>query len=86
MSQQMNGFTGAKTVEKVLQKIIGGDEQRPFDSASLKLGLAEGRIDGVATLKSKALNLDFDIKADPGAVWEAIQSRGEVHFGGLDTK
>jgi hypothetical protein len=86
MSQDMAGMTGSKTVGKVLEKIVGGDEQRPFDSAELKLGLADGRIAGTAFLKSKALNLNVDIKADPGAVWEAIQSRGQVSFGDVTTQ
>lgn len=86
LSQQMSGMTGSKMVGKVLDKIVGGEEQRPFDSAALKLGLGEGRITGVASMKSKALNLDVDIKADPGAVWEAVQSRGEIHFGGFNAQ
>jgi hypothetical protein len=86
LSQQMSGMTGSKMVGKVLKKIVGGEEQRPFDSAALKLGLGEGRIVGVASMKSKALNLDVDIKADPGAVWEAVQSRGEIHFGDFSTQ
>jgi len=86
MSQQMSTATGSKTVGKVLDKVVGGDEQRPFDAADLKLGLAEGRITGDATLKSKALNLTVDIKADPAAFWEAIKSRGQVSFGGITTQ
>lgn len=86
MSNEMSGFTGSKTVGKVLDKIVGGEEQRPFDAAQLKLGLAEGRIAGTAYLKSKALNLDVDITADPGAVWEAIQSRGSVSLGDVSAQ
>lgn len=86
LTQQMSDATGSKMVGKVLDKIVGGDEQRPFDGAELKLGLQDGRIAGVAVLKSKALNLNVDIKADPGAVWEAIQSRGQVSFGDFTTQ
>lgn len=86
MSQQVAEATGSKTVGKVLEKIVGGEEQRPFDGAELKLGLADGRIAGTALLKSQALNLNVDIKADPGAVWEAIQSRGQVSFGDFTTR
>lgn len=86
MSQQVSVATGSKTVGKVLDKIVGAEEQRPFDTATLQLGLGEGRIVGDATLKSKALNLTVDIKADPGAFWEALKSRGQVSLGDITTQ
>lgn len=75
LSQQVGEFTAGGTLSKVVQRVIGEAPQRPFESASLQLGFEEGRITGVALLKSAALNLTVDIKADPGAIAEALRIR-----------
>jgi len=76
MSQQVGGFTGAKSVGKVLEQIVGNTEQRPFDSVEVDLGLEHGRIAGKALMKSKSLDFTVDIKADPEAILAAIAARG----------
>ncbi len=77
LSQYVQGVSQGKTLSAVVQKIIGEDEQRPFDSAHLVLGLENGRITGQARLKSEALTLTVDIKADPEALLEALRIRQE---------
>ncbi len=73
LSQQVAGVTGGKTLGKVVQKVIGEGEQRPFDRATMDLGFEGGRITGQARLESEQLNLTIDIKADPEALLEALR-------------
>lgn len=75
MSQYVNEMTGGRQMTRVLQSVIGKDEQRKFDGARLVLGLENERIAGYAKLESEKLNLTVDIKADPPALIEALKTR-----------
>jgi len=77
LSQQVGEFTAGATLSRVVRQVIGESEHRPFDSATLELGFQDGRIVGVAVLRSRALNLTVDIAADPGAIAEALRIRAE---------
>ena len=81
LSQQVSGVAGGKTLSKVVQKVIGEGEQRPFDRASMDLGMEDGRITGQAVLESERLNLTIDIKADPEALLEALRIREQQAAG-----
>ena len=74
MSQYVNDAVGSKSVQKIIEKVIGNDEQRPFDKAILDLGLEDGHIVGVARLESKSLDVTVDIRAEPEALLQAIRS------------
>jgi hypothetical protein len=74
MSQYVNDAVGSKSVQKVIEKVIGKAEQRPFDRAVLELGLEDGLIVGIARLESKSLDVTVDIRAEPKALLEAIRS------------
>lgn len=76
LSQYLPEMPMGKSFERMLRRTIGKKPQRAFDSATLELGFAEGRIVGKALLDSKDLALDVDIKADPKAVIEALRARG----------
>ena len=77
MSQYVDEMTGGRQMTRVLQSVIGKDEQRKFDGAHLVLGLENERITGYAKLESEKLNLTVDIKADPPALLEALKARQE---------
>ena len=78
-TDQFREMLGSDRVEKALGKFLGDAPQRPFDSASLHLELVDGRIEGNARLKSEktraynGLNLDVELKVDPGALGEALK-------------
>ena len=75
MRQYMGDMAGGKKMQRMVQDIIGKDEQRTFDSAATKLGLEDGRITGYVKLVSEKLNLTLDVKADPEALLEALRIR-----------
>jgi hypothetical protein len=85
MQQQVGEFAGSGTVSKVVERVIGKEDRRPFTAAEIELGLQDGRITGVARLKSEALNLTVDIKADQGALFEAMRMRQEGQVAGFST-
>lgn len=66
-----------QVADKVLRRFLGDAPMRPFDSGELRLGMAEDRLTGFARLVSKDLKLSADIKADPGAILEAFQTRAQ---------
>ena len=74
MSQYVNDAVGSKRIQKIMEKVVGEVEQRPFKKATLDLGLKDGFIDGVARLESDTLDVTVDINADPAALLEAIRS------------
>jgi len=76
-SQYVTGMTGGKQVSDVVRDVLGDAPQRPFDAARITLGLRDGRIEGVARLESRTLNLTMDIKADPEALLEALRAGGD---------
>ena len=75
MRQYVDEMTRERQMTRVLQSVIGEDEQRKFDEARLILGLEDNRITGYAKLESENLNLTVDIKADPEALLEALKTR-----------
>jgi hypothetical protein len=77
MSQYVNDAVGSKSVQKVIEKVIGKDDQRPFEKAILQLRLEDGLIKGEARMESKSLDVTVDINAEPAAILQAIQSAAE---------
>lgn len=75
MRQYMGDMAGGKKMQRMVQDIIGKDEQRKFDNAATKLGLEDGRITGYVRLSSEKLSLTLDVKADPEALLEALRIR-----------
>ena len=74
-SEYLSGMSGGKQVSQMLRDVVGDAPQISFMGAAVKLGLEEGRITGTARLESEKLNLTLDIKADPGALLEALRAR-----------
>lgn len=77
MSQYVNDAVGSKSIQKIMEKVIGKDEQRSFEKAILTLGMKDGLIVGEARLESKNLDVTVDINAEPEAILQAIQSSAE---------
>ncbi len=77
MQQYVNDAVGSKQIQKVIEKVIGKDEQRAFEKAVITLHLEDGLVVGVARLESKNLDVTVDIKAEPEAILQAIQSAAE---------
>jgi len=77
MSQDDAEVSGSKLVSGVVAKVIGEDEQRPFDRARIRLGLSGERITGIAELNSPRLNLTVDIVADQAALLEVVSAAQE---------
>jgi hypothetical protein len=74
-SEYLSGMSGGKQVSQMLRDVVGDAEQISFTGATVRLGLDTGRITGTARLESEKLNLTLDIKADPGALLEALRAR-----------
>jgi hypothetical protein len=74
MQQYVNDAVGSKQIQKVIEKVIGKDEQRAFEKAVLNLRLEDGLVVGIARLESKNLDVTVDIKAEPEAILQAIES------------
>lgn len=77
MSQYVNDAVGSKSIQKVIESVIGKDDQRSFEKAALTLHFEGGLIVGEARLESKNLDVTVDIKAEPEAILQAIQSAAE---------
>ena len=77
LSQQVADYTGGRQAAAVLLDVLGSGPQRPFDAGALDLRLAEERLAGVLTFKSRNLNLTLDIKADPLALLDALETAGK---------
>ncbi len=77
MQQIVNDAVDSKQIQKVIEKVIGKDEQRAFKKAVIKLQLEDGLVVGVARLESTNLDVTVDIKAEPEAILQAIQSAAE---------
>jgi len=75
MRQYLGDMAGGKKMQRMVQDVIGKDEQRAFESAATRLGLEDGRISGYVKLSSEKLNLTLDVKADPEALLEALRIR-----------
>jgi hypothetical protein len=75
-SEYLSGMSGGKQVSEMLRDVVGDAPQIAFTGAAMRLGLEAGRITGTARLESEKLNLTLDIKADPGALLEALRARG----------
>lgn len=73
-SQYVTTMTGGKQVTALIRDVLGDAPQRAFDAAAVNLALRDGRIEGVARLESRDLNLTMDIKADPEALLEALRA------------
>lgn len=73
-SQYVTTMTGGKQVTALIRDVLGDAPQRAFDAAVMNLALRGGRIEGVARLESRDLNLTMDIKADPEALLEALRA------------
>ena len=74
MQQYVNDAVGSKQIQKVIEKVIGKDEQRAFEKAVLNLRLEDGLVVGIARLESKNLDVTVDINAEPEAILQAIES------------
>lgn len=67
-----------RVIDRTMDKLLGEQPQRPFDSARIHLELAEQRIRGQAELLSEktpqynGLNLTVDMAIDPPALAEAL--------------
>ncbi|MBI5095439.1 MAG: hypothetical protein HZB26_23775, partial [Candidatus Hydrogenedentes bacterium] len=80
VSGAVKGFTGAKTLERVMSQIVGDAEQRAFDRATLTLSYQDGQLKGQAGLHSKELNLTIDLTVDPAALKDAIEIRQQTQL------
>jgi len=69
---------GGRRIEKVMRQFIGTAPQRPFDSATMRLGLEDGRVRGTADLRSeksrdyRGLDLVLEIALDPPVLADAL--------------
>jgi hypothetical protein len=85
LSQYTQGYTGAKTLDKITQRIIGEDAQRPFENASLSLHDQGESFVGQAKLQSEALNMNVNLDIDVAEINKAIKMHQEMQLDKLDT-
>ncbi len=86
LSEQVSGLKGGRALGRAVNRVLGDAEQRPFDRATLQMGLSEGRLSGQALLQSEDLSLTIDLKVDSGALLEALRLRQEMHVAELETR
>ena len=78
-SPQFQSALGSKQVMKAMDKFLGKAEQRPFDTAGLRLRLQDGRIVGNTVMKSEktrdynGLNMTIGVTMDPSALAEGLK-------------
>ena len=65
---------------RIQEKIIGEEEQRPFDSASLEMQWENEALIGAAALRSSNLELTLDLSADEGSIRTAIESQQKMRL------
>ncbi len=80
LTQYVAGGTSGKRVAKMISQLIGKDDQRPFDSAEINLGLEGERITGEAILKSENLNLTISLLIDKQALFAALELHQELNL------
>jgi hypothetical protein len=75
LAQYAKDMGAGTKILKAVQKIIGEDEDRQFDSAELSLKLEGEDLVGQAVLESPSLRLSIDLRADPQTVTDAMMMR-----------
>jgi len=84
LSGQVEGFTGAKQLSQVMARVLGDQEQRPFDKAELTLATEGESIEGSVLLKSETLNLTIDLNVDPETLVQLLQLRQQEQIEKID--
>ncbi len=81
---------GERVAGKAMDKLLGTEPQRPFDSGRLNIGLDAGKILGTAELLSvkteayNGLNLTVNLDMDQSALAEALRLLEESKLGNVD--
>jgi len=68
---------GEAAKKRLIEKVVGPEEQRPFDRAELTLECAGRGLEGAAQvlLHSEQLNLTLDVPLHPGTLLQALELR-----------
>lgn len=78
--EYLSGVPGAETIERIGGRVLGDEEWRPFDSASLDLAWAEDKMVGNATLRSVNLNLNIDLKIDEPSIRQLLELQQQARL------
>ncbi|MFO7975576.1 MAG: hypothetical protein R6V12_13175, partial [Candidatus Hydrogenedentota bacterium] len=82
----LSTMPGAETIERISSRVLGTDEWRPFDSASLDLAWAEdSRMTGNATLRSVDLNLNIDLNIDEPSIRQLLELQQQARLENIET-
>jgi hypothetical protein len=80
MSEYVTGVPLSGKVRDAIDKTIGEDIQRPFDSASLDLELKGDALVGSVPLKSKNINLNIELSVELAELYAALALRQEAQL------
>ncbi|MBI4558440.1 MAG: hypothetical protein HY706_12735, partial [Candidatus Hydrogenedentes bacterium] len=80
LSKYVKQVSHGEKLDKIIAKVIGGEEQRAFDRAELTLRLEDGGLNGTVVLRSKAFNLTIDLIMTPRALAEALRLQQEARL------
>jgi len=77
LSDYASDVSGGKELGKIIDQVVGVDEQRPFDGATLAMTLDDGQLTGTARLDSESLGLTIDLSIEPETIAQALRLRQE---------
>lgn len=67
-------------MERISTDVLGENQWRAFDSASLDLKWAEDKMAGKANLRSANLNLEVDVNIDEGSMRQLLALQQEARL------
>lgn len=82
--EYLSDVPGAETIERIGGRVLGEEEWRPFDSASLDLAWAEDKMVGNATLRSVNLNLKIDLKIDEPSIRQILELQQQARLENIE--
>ena len=89
-SEKLLAGVGERVVERTMDKLLGSQPQRPFDTGRLEIFLNAGKIQGMAELLSvktpeyNGLNLTVNLDMDQSALAQALTLLEESKVGNVD--
>ncbi|MEA3365988.1 MAG: hypothetical protein U9Q79_10150 [Candidatus Hydrogenedentes bacterium] len=82
--EYLSNVPGAETIERIGGRVLGEDEWRPFDSASLDLAWADDKMVGNATLRSVDLNLKIDLNIDEPSIRQLLELQQQARLENIE--
>ena len=78
--EYLRTMPGGEAMERISTDVLGENQWRAFDSASLDLKWAEDKMAGKANLRSANLNLEVDVNIDEGSMRQLLALQQEARL------